>query len=58
MIHLFLFDYQLYCESDFLTIEILSGDEIWEAEIEKDEDEDLGLVFENGLMDDYKSCHN
>lgn len=53
-----IFDYQLYCESDFLTIEILSGDEIWEAEIEKDEDEDLGLVFENGLMDDYKSCHN
>lgn len=32
--------------------------EPWELEIEKDYDEDLGIVFENGLMDDYKSCHN
>src|SRR5699024_7266190 len=30
----------------------------WELEIEKDYYEDLGIVFENGLMDDYKSCSN
>ena len=28
------------------------------AEIIKDEDEDLGLVFDNGLMDDYRHCTN
>lgn len=27
-------------------------------EIEKDYDEDLGIVFENSLMDNYKSCYN
>lgn len=32
--------------------------EQWELEIEKDEDEDLGITFENGLLDDYKSCSN
>lgn len=26
--------------------------------IDKEEGEDLGITFENGLMDDYKSCHN
>ena len=25
---------------------------------DKDEDEDLGIEFENGFMDDYRSCHN
>ena len=34
-----------------------NGEE-WELEIEKDYDEDLGIEFENGLMDDYKSCSN
>ena len=27
-------------------------------EIEKEEDEDLGILFENGLMDEYRSCRN
>ena len=26
--------------------------------MEKDYDEDLGIEFENGLMDDYRSCSN
>ena len=26
--------------------------------LEKEEDEDPGLVFEEGLMDEYRSCHN
>ncbi|MCL2350096.1 MAG: DUF512 domain-containing protein [Defluviitaleaceae bacterium] len=30
----------------------------WLLEIEKDEDEDLGLVFEDGLMDDMRNCGN
>ena len=38
-------------------IEKTDGEE-WLLEIDKDMDEDLGIVFENGLMDDYKSCHN
>lgn len=27
-------------------------------EVDKEEDEDLGIVFQNGLLDDYRSCHN
>ncbi len=33
-----------------------NGEE-WELDIENDY-QDLGLTFENGLMSDYKSCHN
>ena len=32
--------------------------EEWELEIEKDYDEDLGIEFEKGLMDEYRSCRN
>jgi len=54
-----IFDYQYYCEDEFIVVTILKKDgEEWELEIEKDEDEDLGIIFENGLMDDYRSCHN
>ena len=53
------FDYHYYTEEEYLTIVIRKpGGEEWELEIEKDYDEDLGIIFENGLMDDYKSCHN
>ena len=34
-----------------------NGEE-WELDIEKDYDEDLGIVFEEGLMDEYRSCRN
>ena len=34
-----------------------NGEE-WELEIEKDVDEDLGIDFGKGLMDEYHSCHN
>lgn len=54
-----IFDYQYYCEDEFLVVTIRKQDgEEWDLEIEKDEDEDLGIIFENGLMDDYRSCHN
>lgn len=54
-----IFDYQYHTEDVSLDLEILSPDhEIKHFHIDKDEDEDLGLVFENGFMDDYRSCCN
>jgi len=54
-----IFDYQLLCEDEEILLCVRKADgEEWEIEIEKDEDEDLGLVFENGLMDEYHSCRN
>jgi len=32
--------------------------EVWEFEIEKEYDEDLGIIFENPLMDNIKVCSN
>lgn len=53
------FDYHYLIHDEYLNVLIKkSNGEEWELEIEKDYDEDLGIVFENGLMDDYKSCHN
>ncbi|MDD7389752.1 MAG: DUF512 domain-containing protein [Lachnospiraceae bacterium] len=52
-------DYQFYAEDEELTLLIRKADgEEWELEIEKEYGEDIGLVFENGLMDDYRSCSN
>lgn len=54
-----IFDYQYYTENDYLELLIEKPDkEQWLLEVEKDEDEDLGIVFESGLMDDYHSCRN
>ena len=54
-----IFDYDFLCEDEELTILIrTSSGEDLECEIEKEEDEDLGFVFENGLMDEYRSCRN
>ena len=54
-----IFDYQYLVENEFITLLVeKQGGEQWELEIEKDEDEDLGIVFEKGLMDDYRSCQN
>ena len=53
------FDYHYLINDDFLTILVRKPDgQEWEFEIEKDYYEDLGIVFENGLMDDYRSCSN
>lgn len=35
-----------------------SANEEWEIFIEKEDFEELGVEFEEGLMDEYKSCHN
>ena len=53
------FDYHYLVNDDYLEVLIQKLDgEQWELEIEKEYQEDLGIEFENGLMDDYKSCHN
>lgn len=54
-----IFDYQYLCEDESVRVLLQKSDgEEWLLEIEKEEDEDLGIVFENGLMDDYRSCSN
>ena len=53
------FDYQFLTEDEYLLVVVRKNNgEEWELEIEKDYDEDLGIEFENGLMDDYRSCSN
>ncbi len=52
-------DYRFLIASEELTVVIRKPDgEEWELEIEKDESEDLGIDFESGLMDEYRSCRN
>lgn len=52
-------DYKFQISDEFILLEIKKkDDEIWEFEIEKDYDEDLGIVFENPLMDNIKVCSN
>ncbi|HPO77976.1 MAG TPA: DUF512 domain-containing protein [Thermoclostridium caenicola] len=53
------FDYRFHTADEFLTLEIeKQNGERWSAEIEKAEEEDLGLEFDNPLMDEEKSCSN
>ena len=52
-------DYRFMLQEEELLLEIEKPDnEIWELDIEKDEQEDIGLVFESGLMDQPKECQN
>ena len=54
-----IFDYQFYVEAEELVVLVEKPDgEQWEMEIEKEADEGLGIEFEEGLMDEYHSCHN
>ena len=54
-----IFDYQFYVEDTYIEILIEKPDgEQWVLEVDKDEDEDLGIIFDNGLMDDYRHCTN
>ena len=54
-----IFDYRYHVADELvvLLIEKANGEQ-WELEIEKEEWEDLGIGFGQGLMDEYKSCHN
>lgn len=52
-------DYKYLVTDEELVIEVEKVDgEIWEIEIEKEYDEDLGLVFREGILDKPMSCHN
>lgn len=55
-----IFDYRYLCNDEYIVLGVISGEtgEFWEFEIEKDNDEDLGIDFDNGLMSSYRSCHN
>jgi putative radical SAM enzyme (TIGR03279 family) len=52
-------DYKFLITDEVLLLEIEKQDgEIWEIEIEKDYDEDLGIVFREGILDKPMRCHN
>ena len=54
-----IFDYQFMIQDEYIEVLIKKADgEEWLLEIDKEEQEDLGIEFENGLMDEYRSCHN
>ena len=54
-----IFDYQFLTSSELIFIEIAKKNgECWEIEIEKDEYEDLGLEFDEELIDKARSCKN
>ena len=52
-------DYNYMCKNEFITVEIqkMNG-EIEEIELEKDFDEDLGIIFESAVFDKVKPCLN
>lgn len=53
------FDYHFLLNEEYVEVLIEKADgEEWELEIEKEYEEDLGIGFRNGLMDEYRSCHN
>ncbi len=54
-----IFDYHYYSDEANITVELLHEDGTTsEVQVQKEEGEDLGVIFCNGLMDDYKSCSN
>ncbi|MCL2605626.1 MAG: DUF512 domain-containing protein [Defluviitaleaceae bacterium] len=58
------FDYRMMVQADELTVLIEKegsspdAGELWELDIEKDADRDLGLEFETALMDEVRLCRN
>jgi len=52
-------DYRFRVTEETLSVEIEKANgELWELDIEKDEDDDLGLAFENPLMSKERTCCN
>ena len=52
-------DYNYLCKNEIITIEIKKANgEIEEIELEKDYDEDLGIIFESAVFDKIKPCLN
>lgn len=53
------FDYRYMINDEYLEMILKDSEgEEYEAEIEKDYDEDIGIIFESGLMDSARSCSN
>lgn len=51
-------EYKYLITDEYLEVEIKKPDgEMWDLEVEKEYDEDLGIVFD-GIIDNPKSCHN
>ena len=54
-----IFDYRYLMNEEFVVLEVEKANgEIWELEVEKEYEEELGITFEKDLMDDYRSCSN
>ena len=54
-----IFDYHYYSDDEVVDIKVQGPDgSIRVCHVEKEIGQDLGITFENGLMDDYRSCHN
>ncbi|MDD5804970.1 MAG: PDZ domain-containing protein, partial [Clostridia bacterium] len=54
-----IFDYRYLMNEEYVVLEVEKANgEIWELEVEKEYEEDLGVTFEKDLMDDYRSCSN
>lgn len=52
-------DYKYLISDNIINISIEKQDgEIWDIEIEKEYDEDIGILFSNSLIDKAKSCKN
>lgn len=54
-----IFDYQFLTQDTYIEVLIeRKNGEQWLLEVDKELDEDLGIEFENGLMDEYRRCCN
>lgn len=54
-----LIDYNFICKSELITLEVKKKNgEIEVIELEKDYDEDLGIIFESAVFDKIKPCLN
>lgn len=52
-------DYRFFSADEHLELKIEKPDgQIWVCQVEKDEDEDLGLVFKADVFDQIRSCRN
>ena len=52
-------DYNYLCKNELITVEIKKANgELEEIELEKDYDEDLGIIFESAVFDRVKPCLN
>lgn len=52
-------DYQFYSQDEQLVVEVKKASgEIWDIEIEKDYDDDLGIIFEGIVFDKIRVCRN